>query len=112
MPPPTVVSSFISIQPLEPVLVFATTGDAEYFQSHCRQGRILSEQSPRWVFLPMPQGLIRVRTAHGGDVAFDFASHREAVAFNRSIKEVGKIFANTPDRPQRDQIVYLGKIWR
>ncbi|OCK75674.1 hypothetical protein K432DRAFT_397077 [Lepidopterella palustris CBS 459.81] len=109
MAPPTIITSFISIQPLEPVLVFASAADAEYFQSHCRQGRILPTESQRWVYLPLPAGLIRVRTARQGDIAYDFDSHRNAVAFNKSIKEVGRIFQSTKEKPEWDRNVYLGK---
>ncbi|ORY01193.1 hypothetical protein BCR34DRAFT_668032, partial [Clohesyomyces aquaticus] len=52
MAPPQILTAFISVQPLEPVLVFSSADDAAYFQQHCRQGRILAEQNPRWVFLP------------------------------------------------------------
>ncbi|KAF2264930.1 hypothetical protein CC78DRAFT_579887 [Lojkania enalia] len=105
---PQVLTSFISLQPLEPVLVFSTPDDAIRFQERCRQGRILPDQRSRWVFLPMPDGLLRVRTARGGDVAYDFDSHRHAAEFNASIKGCGKIFSNTIDKPTFDRTVYLG----
>jgi hypothetical protein len=57
----------------------------------------------------MPAGLQRVRTARNGDVAFDFAHHPQAVAFNESIKNLGKIIANTRDNPYWDRTVYVGK---
>jgi hypothetical protein len=112
MPAPTVLSAFMSISPLEPVLVFSSTADAELFQSRCRQGRILNNAPGRWVYLPMPAGLLRVRTARGGDVAFEFDSHRHAVAWNLSMGEVGKIFTSTKERPFVDQAVYLGRTWK
>ncbi|KAF2249561.1 hypothetical protein BU26DRAFT_319952 [Trematosphaeria pertusa] len=109
MPPPSIISSFLSVQPLEPVLVFNTVDDAAYFQTHCKQGRILPDQRSRWVFLPMPEGLLRVRTARNGDVAYEFDSHQHARAFNDSIKGLGRIFQNTHDKPIWDRTVYLGK---
>ncbi|KAF2788116.1 hypothetical protein K505DRAFT_366759 [Melanomma pulvis-pyrius CBS 109.77] len=108
MPPPTIISSFLSVKPLEPVLVFTSADDAAYFQSHCKQGRIFPDHA-RWVYLPMPEGLKRVRTAMFGDVAFEFDSHRHAEAFNKSIKDVGKTFPNTVEKPDMDRNVYLGK---
>ncbi|KAF2201804.1 hypothetical protein GQ43DRAFT_19451 [Delitschia confertaspora ATCC 74209] len=111
MPPPVIISSFISLQPLEPVLVFATADEAAYFQSRCRQGRILPGQNQRWVYLPLPDGLLRVRTARNGDVAYDFERHAQAVAFNRSLKELGKIYPSTREEPEWDRTVYLGKQW-
>ncbi|KAF2488416.1 hypothetical protein BU16DRAFT_532211 [Lophium mytilinum] len=112
MPAPTVLSAFMSLTPTEPVLVFASNTDAETFQSRCRQGRILSAQSGRWVYLPLPAGLQRVRTARGGDVAFEFDSNRNAAAWNLSIGEVGKIYASSKEKPRFDQGVYLGRVWK
>ncbi|KAF2183087.1 hypothetical protein K469DRAFT_584239 [Zopfia rhizophila CBS 207.26] len=109
MPPPAVVSSFLSVKPLEPVLVFNSPDDAAYFQSHCRQGRILPDQSQRWVFLPMPEGLLRVRTAKYGDVAYEFDNHRHASEFNEGVKGLGRMFQNTKDKPIWDRTVYLGR---
>lgn len=109
MPPPSIVTSFLSVKPLEPVLVFNTNEDAAYFQSHCRQGRILADQRLRWVFLPMPEGLLRVRTAHNGDVSYDFSTHHHAREFNESISNLGRIYQNTHDKPIRDRSVYLGR---
>ncbi|KAF2476945.1 uncharacterized protein BDR25DRAFT_330892 [Lindgomyces ingoldianus] len=109
MRPPTIVTSFISLQPLEPVLVFNAADDAAYFQTHCRQGRILYDQNPRWVFLPMPEGLLRVRTARFGDVCYEFDSHRHASQFNESIKGLGRILQNTREKPVWDRSVYVGK---
>src|SRR5262245_25688427 len=103
MPPPPVLTAFLSVQPLEPVLVFHSSDDAAYFQSHCKQGRIMSDQRSKWVFLPMPEGLLRVRTARGGDVSFDFDGHGNARRFNESIKGLGKIFQNTKDKPWWDR---------
>ncbi|KAF2637250.1 hypothetical protein P280DRAFT_472413 [Massarina eburnea CBS 473.64] len=112
MPPPSIVSSFLSVTPLEPVLVFQRADDAAYFQSHCKQGRIMLDQSSRWVFLPMPEGLLRVRTARCGDVAYDFDTHKHARMFNESIKGLGTIFQSTKEGPGWDRTVYLGKILR
>jgi hypothetical protein len=113
MPPPPIKSAFLSVVPSEPVLVFSTAEDAAYFQSHCRQGRIQPlphmKWSNTWVYLPMPAGLLRVRTARSGDVAFDFASSHEARDFNSSIKGVGKVFSNTKEKPYFDKSVYFGK---
>jgi hypothetical protein len=110
MSPPSILTSFLSVQPLEPVLVFSTTDDAAYFQSLCKQGRILpNPQRSKWVFLPMPDGLLRVRTAQRGDVAYDFFSHSHARAFNESVRGLGKILQNSRDRPDADRTVYLGK---
>ncbi|KAF2685998.1 hypothetical protein K458DRAFT_416360 [Lentithecium fluviatile CBS 122367] len=110
MPPPTIVTSFLSVVPNEPVLVFSTNEDAARFQSHCRQGRILPDQRHKWVFLPMPSGLLRVRTARGGDVAYDFDSHYHACKFNDSISGLGRIYQNTREKPIFDRSVYLGKL--
>ncbi|KAF1958263.1 hypothetical protein CC80DRAFT_27433 [Byssothecium circinans] len=112
MPPPAIISSFLSVTPLEPVLVFHNADDAAYFQTHCKQGRILPDQRSRWVFLPMPAGLLRVRTARCGDVAYDFDTHGHARAFNDSIKGLGRIFQNTKERPEMERSVYLGKLLR
>ncbi|KAF2812173.1 uncharacterized protein BDZ99DRAFT_383847 [Mytilinidion resinicola] len=112
MPAPTPLSAFMSLAPIEPVLVFGSSTDAESFQSRCRQGRIVAAQSGRWVYLPLPAGLQRVRTARGGDVAFEFDSHRNAAAWNLSIGEIGKIYASTKEKPRFDTSVYLGKVWK
>ncbi|KAJ4304534.1 hypothetical protein N0V90_000060 [Kalmusia sp. IMI 367209] len=108
-PAPTIMTSFLSVKPFEPVLVFPSAEAAEYFQSKARQGRILPNHSSKWVFLPLPAGLLRVRTANNGDVAYDFESRGEAKAFNDSIKGLGSIFSSTADKPTWDRTVYVGK---
>lgn len=91
-PAPTIVTSFLSVKPNEPVLVFSSSDAAEYFQSKVHQGRILADQDPKWVFLPMPRGLLRVRTALCGDIAYDFETRGDAKIFDDSIKNMGRIF--------------------
>lgn len=107
--PPTILSAFLSVTPLEPVLVFHNSDDAIYFQSRCHQGRILPDQRSNWVFLPLPEGLLRVRKARGGDIAFDFDSNGYARRFNDSIKGMGLIYNNTPQNPRFDRVVYVGR---
>jgi hypothetical protein len=111
MAPPTILSAFLSVTPLEPVLVFSSPEDASTFQSRCKQGRILHESAPNWVYLPLPPGLLRVRTARRGDVAFDFESERAARDFDKSIKGLGRIYENRNQRGERgwEKVVYLGK---
>lgn len=109
MPPPSIVSAFLSVKPLEPVLVFATPEDAALFQSRCRQGRILPLARQTWVYLPMPDGLLRVRTAKMGDVALDFDTERNARDFNSSIKGLGRIFGNPRGVDGWERVVYVGR---
>jgi len=110
MPPPAIISSFLSVVPPEPVLVFISADEAARFQSQCTQGRIYhGNQNPRWVYLPMPKGLQRVRTATFGDIAFEFDSDGHADAFNKSIKSLGKVYQNTRDNPNFEKTVYLGR---
>lgn len=99
----------MSIQPLEPVLVFTSDTDAALFQSRCKQGRILPTSRQYWVYLPMPEGLLRVRTARRGDVAFDFDSEKNASNFNKEIKGLGTIFASPRGHQDFEKVVYLGK---
>jgi hypothetical protein len=104
-PPP-----IISLHPLEPVLVFSNDANASLFQSRCKQARILPSSLQSWVYLPMPEGLLRVRTARQGDVAFDFDSERRAREFNSSIRGLGRVY----DSPKGDfgweRVVYLGMV--
>jgi hypothetical protein len=109
MSPPTILSAFLSVQPLEPVLVFPNPEEAAIFQSRCKQGRILTSARQSWVYLPMPEGLLRVRTARKGDVAFDFDSARHAEEFNASIRYMGKTFASPKGDHGWEKVVYLGK---
>ncbi|KAF1842863.1 uncharacterized protein K460DRAFT_396329, partial [Cucurbitaria berberidis CBS 394.84] len=109
MSPPSIASAFISLQPLEPVLVFFNEGDASLFQSRCKQGRILPSSRQNWVYLPMPEGLLRVRTARKGDVAFDFDSDKNANEFNKGIKSLGTIYASPRGDHGWERVVYLGK---
>jgi hypothetical protein len=108
-PLPTIQSAFLSVRPFEPVLVFKSSDEAIFFQDKVRQGRILSDQSSKWVFLPLPNGLLRVRTAKDGDIAFDFDSSVHAKAFNDSIKTLGRVFSKTKDMPTWDRTVYVGQ---
>ena len=109
MSPPTVVSAFMSLQPLEPVFVFLSDSDAAIFQSRCKQGRILPNSKQNWVYLPLPQGLQRVRTARRGDVAFDFDTASNANEFNKTIKNLGTIYASPRGDYGWEKVVYLGK---
>lgn len=109
MGPPPIISAFISLQPLEPVLVFANDNDAALFQSRCKQGRILPTSRQSWVYLPLPEGLLRVRTARKGDVAFDFDSEKNAAEFNKSIKSLGTIYTSPKGDHGWEKVVYLGK---
>ncbi|CAI6333212.1 unnamed protein product [Periconia digitata] len=108
MAPPAVVSSFLSVVPSEPVLVFSNADDAAYFQTRCRQGRILPDQQSNWVFLPMPKGLLRVRAAARGDICYDFDSATNARHFNDSIKGLGRIYQDKNQGFHKDRRVYLG----
>ncbi|KAF2024264.1 hypothetical protein EK21DRAFT_117949 [Setomelanomma holmii] len=108
MSPPSIVSAFISLKPLEPVLVFSSPEDAALFQSRCKQGRILPNARQSWVYLPMPEGLLRVRTARMGDVAFDFEHEKNARDFNGSIKSLGRIYASPKGDHGWEKVVYLG----
>ena len=108
-PLPTIQSAFLSVRPFEPVLVFKSSDEANLFQDKVRQGRILPDQSSKWLFLPLPNGLLRVRTARDGDVAFDFDGSTHAKAFNDSIKSFGRVFSKTKDKPTWDRTVYVGQ---
>lgn len=63
-----------------------------------------------WVYLPMPDGLLRVRTARQGDVAFDFGSEKHANEFNASIKSLGRIYASPKGDYGWEKVVYLGRV--
>ena len=108
MPLPAIISSFMSVQPLEPVLAFRDGEEAAYFQSRCRQGRILPDQQSNWVFLPMPKGLLRIRTAMKGDISYDFDSATNARHFNDSIRGLGRIFHGNSHGANSDRRVYMG----
>jgi hypothetical protein len=99
----------MSVKPLEPVLVFSSDAEARAFQSNFRQGRIMSNHRSSWVFLPMPDGLVRLRTSRNGDIAYDFESHRQARAFDDSIGGQGRIYPSTRDKPVWDRTVYVGR---
>lgn len=62
-----------------------------------------------WVYLPMPDGLLRVRTAKMGDVAFDFDTEKNAKEFNASIKSLGKIYNSPRGDHGWEKVVYLGR---
>ncbi|KAF2125920.1 hypothetical protein P153DRAFT_389367 [Dothidotthia symphoricarpi CBS 119687] len=102
--PVELLSAFLSVQPLEPVLIFTSAEDAALFRLRCKQGRILPDLPQTWVYLPMPEGLLRVRTAHMGNVAFEFSSGQAARGFNAGIKGLGEIRGD----PGEDSIVNLG----
>lgn len=106
-----VISAFLSVTPLEPVLVFASQSDAQAFRGHCSVARIFPNH-PKWVYMPMPSGLLRVRTAQRGDVAFEFESRDAARAWNEAILQIGTINPAVPHRLDFDHTVYLGRILR
>jgi hypothetical protein len=101
---PRPLTSFLSITPLEPVLVFSNEKEAQEFRAKCNTARILhAHEHPNRVYLPLPHGLDRVYTATGGDVGYEFHKHEDAKAFNISINEVGSIFNEKRNK------VFLGK---
>lgn len=106
---PTIQTAFLSAKPLEPVLVFSSAEEALRFQDKVRQGRIYPNESQAWVYVPLPDGLLRARTTRGGDIAFDFDSPSHADRFNQSIKKAGRIFSKTHVKSKFDQTVYIGK---
>ncbi len=99
-------SAFLSIKPLEPVLVASDPAFARQLRDHVHGGRIYSSH-PTWVYVPMPEGLLRVRKAKTGDMAFEFEHSHQARAWNEHIDKQGKIFANTYDKPNKDRNVYV-----
>lgn len=104
-----ILTAYMSISPLEPVLVFASPEEAASFQSHRKQGRILFKEPQSHVYLPMPQGLLKVRTARDGDVAFDFDSDKHAKEFNASIRNLGRILLSPVGQHSWEKTVYVGK---
>jgi len=101
-------TAFFSIKPPEPVLVASGIDSARYLRDNVQAGRIYSSH-PTWVYVPMPEGLLRVRTAKRGDVAFEFEHAPQARTWNENINRQGKIFENTRERPYRERIVYVGQ---
>jgi hypothetical protein len=105
-PPPEPRTAFLSLDPLEPVLRFKNDDDAKYYQDYFNSmGRIYPEQ-PDCVYLPMPPGLVSVRTAKRGDVAFVFKTSHDAQAFNRMCR-VGRIY-HSDIKIGYTRTVYLG----
>ncbi|KAL5454660.1 hypothetical protein PMIN07_007447 [Paraphaeosphaeria minitans] len=104
---PAIQTAFLSVKPFEPVMVFDSADEAFWFQDKVRQGRVLPDHSQKWVYLPLPEGILRVRTAKNGDVAFDFDSPAHADKFNQSIKKLGRVFQRTHDKPKWDCTVKL-----
>jgi hypothetical protein len=89
----------------EPVLVFSINHDARNFRDKMSGGRI-SGDTPTWVYMPMPRGLLMVRRSKYGDVAFDFRDVESAQEWNMEIAGVGTNYAKDPERKRS---VYLGK---
>ncbi|KAF1996527.1 hypothetical protein P154DRAFT_623139 [Amniculicola lignicola CBS 123094] len=105
-PPPVIQTSFLSVRPHEPVLVFASPEEAARFQTfHCRQARTMHGQDKKWLFLPLPDGLLRVRTARHGDISYEFTSHQHAKDFNACINWQGRVYEGS----YKDSRVYVGR---
>src|SRR5579871_2775959 len=102
-----IVTAFFSIKPHEPVLVTLNAESARHLRDHVHGGRIYSSH-PTWVYVPMPEGLLRIRKAKGGDIVFEFEHSYQAKAWNENIDKQGKIFGNTKDKPYWDRTVYVG----
>jgi hypothetical protein len=100
-------TAFLSVKPHEPVLVTSKPEFARHLRDRVHGGRIYSSH-PTWVYVPMPEGLLRVRKAKGGDIAFEFEHSQQARAWNENINKQGRIFGNTHDRPNWDRTVYVG----
>ncbi|KAF2437166.1 hypothetical protein EJ08DRAFT_574340, partial [Tothia fuscella] len=84
-------TAFLSVTPLEPVLVFHTAKEAKAYQEYYNSMARIYPQQPDSVYLPLPDGLVSCRTARRGDVAFVFSSTCEAAAFGRASR-VGRIY--------------------
>ena len=107
MSQPKIETAFLSVKPLEPVLVASSPDYARHLRDRVDGGRIHSSH-PTWVYVPMPEGLLRVRKARGGDIAFEFEHSQQARTWNERIDKRGKIFGNTHDKPYKDRNVYVG----
>jgi hypothetical protein len=105
--PHHVKAAFLSVDPTEPVLVFKSSYDAREFQKECPIGRIFPGHQD-WVYLPKPQGLIRVRTAKYGDTGFVFSKPADAAAWSKEIKEVGRPYKDSSNE-RHQRTVYIGE---
>ncbi len=100
-------SAFLSVSPMEAVLVFATPNDAWTFCSLSRAGRV-GTYRPTWVYLPLPRGLLRVRPGSRGNVAFDFARTSDAMSFQAMILGLGTIYPSTAFHSRHSRTLYIG----
>ncbi len=88
---PSPKSAFLSIQPLEPVLVFDTPEHAKQLHSKCLYSRILHPTvHPRWVYVPLPAGLLNVFSEHD-KCGFAFTTLTDAEKFNNRVEDIGQI---------------------
>ncbi len=105
IPRPT--GCFLSITPTEPVLIFDTPDAARSYAATFPIGRIYPT-SPKHVYLPLPDGMLRARAALNGSMSLEFSHAQQAANFNQMIGHIGTIYPNSAQNPQWDHNVYIG----
>ena len=90
--------------------MFESPEAARAFQAACPLGRIYTI-TPRWVYLPLPESLLRARAARGGLMSWEFSQSQQAADFHREICSVGTVYQSTAQKPQWDHNVYIGTYW-
>ncbi|KAF2084750.1 hypothetical protein K490DRAFT_48569 [Saccharata proteae CBS 121410] len=105
--PPQPRAAFLSVHPLEPVLVFSSSAEARSYTGFNPLGRIYPRHTD-WVFLPLPENLMRVQTTRKGDIAFVFKTKQQAESWHREIGSVGRHYAEQGAAELKLRTVYVG----
>ncbi|OCK78680.1 hypothetical protein K432DRAFT_406235 [Lepidopterella palustris CBS 459.81] len=95
--------SFLSLNPLRPVIVFSGSSEASQFliqyqsQNPTQKDAHILSSLTHQVRLPMPNGLESVHGAENGETAFVFRKKEEGENWIKSLGEVGIMHADGKD---------------
>jgi hypothetical protein len=92
--------AFLSVEPLEVVLVASDRLYAQFLSYRVTGGRLDRNSSSTRIWLPLPRDLKLVRKASKGNVVFEFKKQQSAKEFCKGLKGVGTILFNN---------VYIGR---
>ncbi|KAI0182394.1 hypothetical protein EV127DRAFT_517820 [Xylaria flabelliformis] len=87
--------AFISLHPLEVVLVASNAIYAEWLEKRTTHGR-RSTSHPLWVYMPLPRDLTLVRPGSKGDSVLEFSNAQSAKYFYEMIAGLGLRTADHP----------------
>jgi hypothetical protein len=95
-------TAFLSVKPLEVVLVADNHNYAKWLAYYVKDGRLDPAKDSHWVWVPLPRDLKLVRKGSEGNIVFEFDRKDSAATFLKNLGGKGFI------KKGREDNVYVG----